>query len=67
MSYLQSLGPNVGTIYRHEGYIWGLLRAKGTFLDVPTMRTTVFRGLYCGPPIYKNSHVNVVTKEGLIL
>ena len=37
--------------------IWGFPKIRGPFLGVPIKRTTVFWGLYSGPPILGNYHI----------
>ena len=36
---------------------WGFPKIKGTFLGVPIIRTIVFLGLYLGPLILGNYHM----------
>ena len=38
-------------------WIWGFPELGVPFLGVPRIRTIVFRGLYLGPPILGNYHL----------
>ena len=47
-----SIGTLIQTIY-----IWGVSKIMGTFLGVSKIRTIVYWGLYWGPLILRNYHM----------
>ena len=51
-----SLGVNTGATCL-SGIIWGFPKIRGTFWEVPIMRTRVFRVLYWGSLILGNYHI----------
>ena len=48
----------------HDGQISVYLKIRGNFFGVPIIRTIVFGGLYWGPPIDRNYHID---NSGLLI
>ena len=43
--------------------IWGFPKIRGTFLGVPIIRIIVYWGVYWGPPILGNYHIDIDHSE----
>ena len=52
-------GPDVFGETGKKRFMWGFPKIRGTLLGVPVIRTIIFWGLYWGPLILGNYHVEI--------